>query len=58
MIVGGGLFSSLVYGLSNKYRYRMHRVQLAFDNLPAGFKGLKLSRCPTSIPGVLQTRRP
>jgi hypothetical protein len=37
MIVGGGLFSSLVYGLSNKYRYRTHRVQLAFDNLPRWF---------------------
>src|SRR4029450_12912815 len=42
MIVGGGLFTSLVYGLSNKYRYRTHRVQLAFDNLPPGFKGLKI----------------
>ena len=42
MIVGGGLFSSLVYGLSNKYRYRIHRVQLTFDNLPTGFKGLKI----------------
>jgi len=42
MIVGGGLFSSLVYGLGNKYRYRTHRMKLAFDSLPAGFKGLKI----------------
>jgi len=42
MIVGGGLFSSLVYGFSNKYRYRIHRLRLAFDNLPAGLKGLKI----------------
>src|SRR5689334_15424492 len=42
MIVGGGLFSSLVYGLSNKYRYRTHRMQMTFSNLPAGFKGLKI----------------
>ena len=42
MILGGGLFSSLVYGFSNKYRYRIHRVQLAFDNLPNAFKGLKI----------------
>lgn len=40
--VGGGLFSSLVYGFSNKYKYRVHRVKLAFDNLPASFKGLKI----------------
>src|SRR4030095_374488 len=42
MIVGGGLFSSLVYGFSNKYRYRIHRVRMTFRNLPAGFKGLKI----------------
>ena len=42
MIAGGGLFSSLVYGFSNKYRYRIHRLQLAFDNLPPGLKGLKI----------------
>jgi predicted MPP superfamily phosphohydrolase len=42
MIVGGGLFGSLIYGLGNKYRYRTHRLQMAFDNLPAGFKGLKI----------------
>ncbi|HEY2721046.1 MAG TPA: metallophosphoesterase [Chitinophagaceae bacterium] len=41
-LVGGGLFTSLIYGFSNKYRYRIHRVQLAFDNLPAAFRGLKI----------------
>ncbi|HEY4287692.1 MAG TPA: metallophosphoesterase [Puia sp.] len=40
--LGGSLFSSLLYGFSNKYNYRIHRVQLAYDNLPAGFKGLKI----------------
>ena len=42
MIVGGGLFSSLVYGFSNKYRYRVHRVRMTFGNLPPGLKGLKI----------------
>ena len=42
LIVGGGLFSSLIYGFSNKYKYEIRRVQLAFDNLPKGFKGLKI----------------
>jgi predicted MPP superfamily phosphohydrolase len=41
MIAGGGLFGSLIYGFSNKYRYRLHHQQLSFDNLPAGFKGIK-----------------
>jgi predicted MPP superfamily phosphohydrolase len=40
--VGAGLYSTLVYGFSNKYKYRVRRVKLAFDNLPGSFKGLKI----------------
>jgi predicted MPP superfamily phosphohydrolase len=39
---GGALFASLIYGFNNKYNYQVHRVRLAFDNLPASFKGLKI----------------
>jgi len=42
LAAGGTLFGSLVYGFSNKYRYQVKRVQLAFSNLPAGFKGVKI----------------
>ncbi len=42
LAVGGGLFSSLVYGFGNKYKYDIKRVQLAFENLPGGFKGMKI----------------
>lgn len=42
LAVGGGLFGSLLYGFGNKYKYDVKRVQLAFDNLPPGFKGLKI----------------
>lgn len=42
VIAGSGLFTTLVYGFNNKYRYQLHRLQLAFDNLPTGFKGLKI----------------
>lgn len=42
LATGGTLFGSLVYGFSNKYRYQVKRVQLAFSNLPAGFKGVKI----------------
>jgi predicted MPP superfamily phosphohydrolase len=42
MLAGTGLFGSLIYGFSNKYRYQLHRFQFAFQNLPAGFKGLKI----------------
>jgi len=39
---GGTLFSSLIYGFSNKYNYEIKRVQLRFSNLPSSFKGLKI----------------
>lgn len=40
--VGGGLFTTLLYGFSNKYNYHIKRLQLSFDNLPRSFKGLKI----------------
>lgn len=40
--VGGGLFSALLYGFSNKYNYQVKRVKLSFDNLPGAFRGMKI----------------
>jgi predicted MPP superfamily phosphohydrolase len=40
--VGGGLFTTLLYGFSNKYNYKIKRIPLNFPNLPAAFKGLKI----------------
>lgn len=40
--VGGGLFSTLVYGFGNKYRYQVKRIKLSYPNLPSSFKGLKI----------------
>ncbi|MFI5155079.1 MAG: metallophosphoesterase [Chitinophagales bacterium] len=40
--LGGTLFGSLIYGFSNKYNYQLHRMKLAFEQLPKGFKGLKI----------------
>ena len=39
---GSTLFGSLVYGFGNKYNYNIKKVRLAFDKLPASFKGLKI----------------
>jgi uncharacterized protein len=39
---GGGLFSTLIYGFSNKYNYQMRRIKLAFENLPPSFRGMKI----------------
>lgn len=40
--LGTTVFSSFIYGFSNKYNYKIHRVNLAFDNLPESFNGLKI----------------
>ncbi|GAO43318.1 metallophosphoesterase [Flavihumibacter petaseus] len=42
LAAGGTLFSSLVYGFSNKYNYHVKKVKLKYANLPQGFKGLKI----------------
>src|SRR5205085_398176 len=42
MLVGGGLFGSLLYGFSNKYRYHLNRLPFPFAGLPAGFRGIKI----------------
>ena len=40
--IGTSVYGALLYGFSNKYNYKVHRVKLTFDNLPASFKGLKI----------------
>ena len=42
MIAGGGLFGTLIYGFSNKYKYQVKKQKLSYANLPASFKGLKV----------------
>ncbi len=42
LAAGGTLFSTLIYGFSNKYNYDLKRLQLSFENLPSSFKGLKI----------------
>jgi predicted MPP superfamily phosphohydrolase len=42
MFAGGTLFTSLVHGFSNKYKYQVRKIPLSLPNLPAGFRGLKV----------------
>ena len=42
LAAGTTLFGSLLYGFGNKYNYHVNRMKLSFDNLPAGFKGIKI----------------
>ena len=40
--LGSAGYGALLSGFANKYNYRVHRIRLGFDNLPGGFKGLKI----------------
>ena len=40
--VGFGLFGTLLYGFGNKYRFKVVRQKLKFDNLPKAFHGLRI----------------
>ncbi|HSV09812.1 MAG TPA: metallophosphoesterase [Hanamia sp.] len=42
LAAGTTLFGSLIYGFSNKYNYSVKKIKIAFDNLPPGFKGMKI----------------
>lgn len=53
---GGGLFSTFVYGFSNKYNYYVKRVNLSYDNLPPAFKGLKIAQISDVHSGSLDNK--
>lgn len=40
--IGGGLFTTLLYGFTNKYNYGVKKVKLSYHNLPEAFKGLRI----------------
>jgi len=42
MGVGGGMFGTLLYGFSNKYKYQVKNVKLDFPDLPNAFEGLRI----------------
>ena len=42
LIMGGTLLATLIYGFSNKYDYKIHRVKLRLPNLPPAFRGMKI----------------
>ena len=42
LITGGTFFATLMYGFSNKYNYRVHKIKMNFRHLPAAFKGMRI----------------
>jgi predicted MPP superfamily phosphohydrolase len=55
--LGGTLFGSLLVGFRNKYKYQLKRVSLAYNNLPAAFKGLKIVHISDIHIGSLQDKK-
>ena len=54
--IGGSLFGTLLYGFSNKYNYQVKKVKLAYQNLPAAFKGMKLVHISDIHSGSFQNK--
>jgi uncharacterized protein len=42
LALGGGFFSTMMYGFSNKYNYTVRRLNMHFRNLPEAFRGFKI----------------
>jgi predicted MPP superfamily phosphohydrolase len=42
LIAAAALFLLLLSGFRNKYRYKVHKVKLNYQNLPLAFKGMKV----------------
>ncbi|MDB4583176.1 metallophosphoesterase [Draconibacterium sp.] len=42
LLIGGVLTAGLVYGMSNRYRYKLTRVKLSLKDLQDEFKGLRI----------------
>ncbi len=55
--IGSGLFGTLLYGFGNKYKYKLEKVKLHFENLPLAFKGLKIIHISDIHSGSLQDKQ-
>jgi predicted MPP superfamily phosphohydrolase len=58
MIIGGGFLSVFMYGMTNKYNYRIRRVTLKFNNFPNSFKGLKIVQLSDIHSGSFSNKAP
>lgn len=57
LLLGGGIFATMLYGMTNRYRYKTKFVSLNFPNLPAAFKGLKIVQISDIHSGSLQNHQ-
>lgn len=53
---GSLLYTVMLGGFANKYRYKIHRVTLRFPNLPEAFRGMKIVQLSDIHSGSLANR--
>ncbi len=44
LLLGAALTSGLAYGMTNRYRYKIRRIQVMLKDLPEEFRGLKIAQ--------------
>lgn len=44
LVLGGLLISALAYGMTNRYRYKLHWVQVPAEKLPDEFRGIRIAQ--------------
>ena len=54
---GGSIFGTLLYGFGNKYKYRIEKIKIKFENLPLAFKGLKIIHISDIHSGSLDDKK-
>jgi uncharacterized protein len=42
LVLGGSMFGTLIYGMGNRYNYKVRNIKLSFSNLPKAFKGMRV----------------
>ncbi len=55
--VGTAVIGLFLYGTTNRYRYRMHRVKLRLPNIPKGFDGFKIVQISDIHSGSFDNRK-
>jgi predicted MPP superfamily phosphohydrolase len=57
LAVGGTMLGGFLYGITNRYNYRVHRVKVKFPNLPAAFRGMRIAQISDVHSGSFDSHR-
>ncbi len=57
LILGGSILGTFLYGITNRYRYRVHRLQLKLADLPEAFRGMRIVQLSDIHSGSFDNRK-